>query len=56
MKLRPVTELGKRNKTTSEKFDDKVMPANCDAIIIFLIYSQFGAIQELEAGFRMHCL
>ena len=35
MKLGSVTELDKRNKTVSEKFDDNVMPANCDAINIF---------------------
>ena len=41
MKVRPVTELNKRNKTTSKKFDDEVMLENCDIIII---YGQFGAI------------
>ena len=28
-KLGPVTKLDKRNKTTSKKIDDEVMPANC---------------------------
>ena len=43
MKLGPVTKLDKRNKTTSKKLDDDIMPANCDVIDIFLIYGQFGA-------------
>ena len=44
MKLGPVTKLDKRNKTTSKKIDDDVMSENCDAIAIFSIYGQFGAI------------
>ena len=43
MKLRPVTKLDKRNKKTSKKFNDDVMSENCDAIVIFPIYGQFGA-------------
>ena len=38
MKLGPVTKLDKRNKTTSKSFDDDVMSANCDVIVIFPIY------------------
>ena len=38
IKLGPVTKLGKRNKATSKKFDDDVMSANCDVIVIFPIY------------------
>ena len=30
------------------------MPANYDAIVIFLIYDQFGAIQKLDSG-RILC-
>ena len=30
------------------------MPENCDAIAIFTIYSQFGAIWKLESG-RIIC-
>ena len=44
MKLGPVFKLGKSNKTRSKKFDDHVMYAKCDAIVIFQIYGQFGAI------------
>ena len=35
MKLGPVTKLDERNKTTSKKFDDDVMSANCDVMVIF---------------------
>ena len=35
MKLGPVTKLDERNKTTSKKFDDDVMSANCDVMFIF---------------------
>ena len=38
MKFRPITKIDKRNKTTSKKFDDDLMSANCDVIVIFLIY------------------
>ena len=44
MKLGPVTKPDKRNKTMSNKFDDGIMLANCDVIVIFLIYGQFEAI------------
>ena len=50
MKLGPVTKLDKRNKTTSKKLDDDIMPANCDVIDIFLIYGQFGAIRKPDSG------
>ena len=48
MKLGPVIKLEKRNKTTSKKFVDDVMLANCDIIVI---YRQFGAIRKLGSGF-----
>ena len=54
MKLGPVTKLDKRNTATSKKIDDNVMSANCDAIVIFLIYGQFGAIRKPDSG-RMVC-
>ena len=53
MKLGPVTKLNNRNKTTklnnrnkttSKIFGDDVMLANCNVIVIFLIYGEFGAI------------
>ena len=54
MKLGPVTKLDKTNKTTSKKFDDDVMSKNCDIIIIFPIYGQFGAIWKLDSA-RIVC-
>ena len=50
MKLGSVTKLDKRNKITSKKFDDDVTSANCDAIVIFPIYDQFGAIRKPDSG------
>ena len=50
MKLGPVTKLDKRNKTTTKKFDDEVMSANCDVITIFSIYGQFAAIRKPDFG------
>ena len=44
MELGPETKLDRRNNTTSEKFHDDVMSANCDIIVFF--YGQFGAIQK----------
>ena len=50
MKLGPVAKLEKRNTKTSKekkkkkKNDDDVMSANCDVIVIFPVYVQFGAI------------
>ena len=50
MKLGPVSKLEKRNKITSREFDDDVMSVNCEDIVIFSIYSQFGAVQNLISG------
>ena len=54
MKLGPVTKLDKKNKTTSKKFDYDVMSENCDVIVIFPIYGQFGAIWKPDSG-RIVC-
>ena len=54
MKLGPVTKLDKRNKTTSNKFDDDAMSTICDLIVIFPIYGQFGAIRKPDSG-RIVC-
>ena len=43
MKLGPVTILDKKNKAMSKKFDNDIMLENCDVIVIFPIYGQFGA-------------
>ena len=50
MKLGPVTKLDKRSKTTSKKIDDDVISANCDVIVIFSIYGQFGTIRKPDSG------
>ena len=49
MKLGPVTKLDKRNKM-SKKFDNDVVSTNCDVIINFPIYGQFGVIWKLDSG------
>ena len=54
MKLTPVTKIDKRNKTTPKRFDDDVISKNCDAIAIFPIYGQFGAIRKPDPG-RIIC-
>ena len=53
MKPRPATKLDKRNKTRSKKFDFDMMSENCDVIVIFRIFSQFGAVQRLDFGHRV---
>ena len=50
MRLGPVTKLDRRNKTTSKKSDNNIMSVNCGVIVIFLIYSQFGAIRKSGFG------
>ena len=50
MKLESVTKLDKRNKTTSKKFDVNVMSKNCDIIVIFRIFGQFGAVRRPDSG------
>ena len=50
MKFGPVIKLYKRNKTMSKIFDDDIMSKNCDVIVIFSIYGQFGAIQKPDSG------
>ena len=50
MKLRPVTKLDKRKRTTLKKNNDDVILENCDIIIIFPIYGQLGAIRKPDSG------
>ena len=50
MKFRPATKSDKRNKTTSQKFEHGAMSANCDVIVIFPIYGQFGVIWKVDSG------
>ena len=46
-KLGPVTKLGKTNNV--KKIDNDIMPTNCDAIVIFLIYGKFGGIRKPDS-------
>ena len=50
MKLGPVTKLYERKKVRTKEFYDGVIPANCNFIVIFPIYGQFGAIRKLDSG------
>ena len=50
MKLGPATKFDKRSKTSSKKFDDDVVSENCDALDIFPVYDQFGAIRKPDSG------
>ena len=54
MKLGPVTKIDKKNKTTSKKLDVDVMSENCNVIVIFWIFGQFGAVQRLDSGHRVY--
>ena len=49
MKLGPINKLDKRNKTTSKKFGDDIKSKNCDFIVIFAIYGQFGVIVKPDS-------
>ena len=50
MKFGPVTKLDTKNKTASKKIDNGFISANCEVIVIFPIYGQFGAIRKLDSG------
>ena len=49
-----MNKIDKRNKTTSNKIDDNVMSANYEALVIFPIYGQLGAIRKPDSG-RIVC-
>ena len=53
MKLRPVTKLDKKNKTTSKKIDVDVMLENFDVIVILWIFAIFGAVRRPDSGHRV---
>ena len=53
MKLGPVTELDKRNRATSKKIYIDVISEDCDAIVIFFIFDQFGAVRRPDSGNRV---
>ena len=48
MNLGPVTKFDKRNKTTSKKFDDDVMPENCDVKIVTAISGFLVNLEQSE--------
>ena len=50
MKLGSVTKIDKRNTERQKKIDDEDMSANCDVIVIFLIYGQSRAIRKPDSG------
>ena len=52
MKLGPETTLGKRNKTTSKKFDDDFMSEKFSIVFIFKIFNQFESVRSLDSGQR----
>ena len=53
MKLGQATKLDKRNKSTSKKFDVEVKSEDCDVIVIFPIFGQFGAVRRQDSGHRV---
>ena len=54
MKLGLVTKIDKANTEMLKRCDEDVMSANCDVVVIFLIYGQFGAIWMPDCE-RMVC-
>ena len=42
MKLGPVTKINKIHKIRLKKIDDDIISTNCDVIVIFPIYGQYG--------------
>ena len=53
MKFGSVTKLDKRKKATSKKREDDAMSENCDAIVIFWIFGQFGAFRRTDSEHRV---
>ena len=53
MKLESLTKLDKKNKIMSKKFDVDLMSENCNVIVIFLIFGQFGAVRRPDSGHRV---
>ena len=54
MKTGPLSKLERRNGMTLKKIDDNIMLENYDALVIFLIYDQFGANQKPDSGYMLH--
>ena len=54
MKLEPANKLDKKNTATAKQFDDDVMPANYDVIVIFSVYSRFRAIRKPDSRLNVY--
>ena len=54
MKIRSITKLDKKNKTTFKKINHYIMSINCNVIFIFLIYDQSGVIWKTVSA-RIVC-
>ena len=50
MELRPITKLGKKNKTPSKIIGSDVISTNYDVTVIFPIYGQFREIRKPDSG------
>ena len=50
MKLGSVTKLDNRNSISLKILTMAFIPANCDVIVIFLIYGQFGVIRKADSA------
>ena len=53
MKFGPVTKLDKTNKVTPTIFEVDIMSENCDIIVIFWIFGQFGEVSRPDSGHRV---
>ena len=53
MKLGPVPEIDKGNKTILKKFPDGFVSKICDVNVIFPIFGQFRAILKLNSRRRV---
>ena len=49
MKLWPVNKINKKKKPESKTFEYNIIPENCDIIVIFPIYDQFGATHKPDS-------
>ena len=49
MKLGSLTKRDKRSETTSKKIEDDITLENCNIIVIFPSFGQFGAIRKLDS-------
>ena len=48
--------LTRETKLHQKKFDDDALSGNYDVIVIFLIYSLFGAIRKSDSGCKVYKL